>query len=656
MIKKLVLALIFYVIFAAATTSAQTQTALEFSGRVTADDLQGHIEAFLDLDGDWTIENIQDAPFRKVTIRGVDFGYTKGAIWLRTHLRNTSNATDNWRIHFRENFLPVINAYSVSPGISPKLINQTTTTSTFFDRLVIYPEVIIPLELGPGQETVLYVMYRSDGATQTSFGIHSAEDFTTFAAARTARNFVFYGMILFLTVAATLAFLITRHSVFAAYGFYTAAALIYMMHADGNAFQYIWPSAPVFNNYASILTGTGFIVTGANFARQFLQTKLRHPVMDRLLLGAMILAIGLVASTITGETQTVKKLLVLLGFLSILLFTASGLVSARTRFREVRFYVIAWTGALFASAVMMSRHWFGIDISEDTQLDAMRVVMVSDAAFMGLAILDRFNQLKQARQEVMKVSLDQAQRTLALSRRMQDLERKHDLATELAEARGRKLSDTVHDIRQPLHALRLNIQAMIGSPDQAVANIQDIEKTFAYLEDLVASELDMRAQNERVPEPHSPANAITDAVEVGEILIGVRDMFASDAAAKGIEISVVACSAHTTVPPLPLMRLVSNLVSNAVKFTPTGKVLVGVRRRSNGLRLEVHDTGPGLSETDFRQALGRSVRIGDEAQKIDGSGLGLAIVQEIVVSHGMRIGILPRQSPGTSIYVMLPAA
>ena len=62
-------------------------------------------------------------------------------------------------------------------------------------------------------------------------------------------------------------------------------------------------------------------------------------------------------------------------------------VAARTRFREVRFYVFAWCGAVIASAIMTARHWFGIDIPEDTQLDAMRVVMVFDAAFMGLAIL-----------------------------------------------------------------------------------------------------------------------------------------------------------------------------------------------------------------------------------------------------------------------------
>lgn len=652
--RSLALLLLSYLIAMPAATHAVEAPVVELTGHTTASDLAGHIEAHLDLSGTETIQTVRDAPFRLLTTRGVDFGYTHGAVWMRFRLKNLTPDTAEWRLHFRENFLPEMDVHAFAPGAAPVLIDRTVKTSTFADRAIAYPEVTIPLSLPPGSEKIVYVMYRSDGSTQTSFEIRTRAGFEAYSAARTARNFVFYGMILFLAVAATLAFMITRLGVFAAYGAYAAAGLIFMMHADGNAFQYLWPHAPAFNNYASILTGTAFIVTGAMFARVFLQTARRHVVMDRLLLAVILLSIGMVVSTIVVETQLVKKLLVLLAFIGILLFTASGLVAARTRFREVRFYVFAWTGALFASGMMTSRHWFGIDISEDTQLDAMRVVMVFDAAFMGLAILDRFNQLKQARQRAMRLSLEQARRSLGLSRRLSDLEKQYALATELAEARGRRLSDTAHDLRQPLHALRLTVQSIISAPGQPGSGGEEVEKTFAYLEELVASELNESVGSTRAADPPSSGHS-AEPVGIGEILGGVRDMFVADAADKALDLRVMPTSARTTVPPLALMRLVSNLMVNAIKYTDEGRVLVGVRPAGDHVHLEVHDTGPGLDEDTFRRMLGRSVRL-EPTAATPGAGLGLAIVDEIVSTHGLEIGLLPRESRGTSIRVVLPAA
>ena len=94
---------------------------------------------------------------------------------------------------------------------------------------------------------------------------------------------------------------------------------------------------------------------------------------------------------------------------------------------------------------------------------------------------------------------------------------------------------------------------------------------------------------------------------------------------------------------------------NAIKYTNQGRVLVGVRRAGDRVHLEVHDTGPGLDDATFHRMLGRSVRL-DPGSATQGAGLGLAIVHEIVLTHGLEIGLVPRQTPGTSIRVVLPAA
>lgn len=644
--------LLYVALWAHTTFAAAVAQPVELRGPMLSDDLVGTFDAYLDLEHAMRIEEVRRIPFERVIGRSVDFGYTKGTIWLRLSVENLTEGSTQWRMHFRENFFPLIEVYLASDGNAPVLIERQDLTTRFADRNLEYPDVIIPLELPVAKISTIYVKYQSGGASQTSFALRTAESFATHATTRIAKNFIYYGMMLFLMIASIVAFFATRLGVFAAYGAFALAGLMFLSHADGNAFRYLWPESPMFNSFASVLTGAGFILSGSNFARLFLQTQKHHRVFDFLLLVAMTSAVAMVVATIFIDAQSVKKALVLAAFASIILFTLSGLNAARTRFREVRFYVLAWSGALISSAIMTARHWLGIDISEEFQFDSMRVVTVFDAAFMGLAILDRFNQLKRARQQALESSLSTAQQSLVLSRRLQELEERVSVAQELAETRGRQLSDTAHDLRQPLHALRLNVQALVDNPSGSSLKNSDIEQTFTFLETLVANELN--AQNAPI-ESAQPVPE-TAATPMSTVLNRVGDMFGSDASAKGLDLRIVPSSRSVAVPALDLMRIAGNLVSNAIKYTESGKVLVGVRMHGSAVRLEVHDTGTGMDDADFQRALGRGERLEEGKDLADGHGLGLSIVGKLLAPQGLAMGLLPRASQGSSVYVELPIA
>ncbi|MEM7212643.1 MAG: sensor histidine kinase [Pseudomonadota bacterium] len=644
--------ILFYVFLWMQTTVVLAAAApLELRGTIEPTDTVGYVEAWHDPSNAATIADVASMPFERIAARSVDFGYTKGTIWLRLRLRNAMAAGSGWRLHFRENFFTQIQVHVAKPGAPPVLVERQGPETRFAERQFSYPDVVIPLDLPPGKDATVYVAYQSSGSSETSFSLRTADDFAMLAATRIAKNFAYYGMMLFLAIAATVAFLVTRLGVFAGYCAYAVAGFMFLMHADGNAFRYLWPEWPAFNAYASVLTGWGVIFAGSNFARQFLQTRQYHRVFDAMLLAAMIIACAMVLATVAADTQMIKKYMVLLAFISILLFTLAGLNAARTRFREVRFYVLAWTGALISSGIMMARHWLGIDISEEVQFDSMRIVTIFDAAFMGLAILDRFNQLKRARQQALESSLTAAQRSLDLSRRLQELEERYSVANELAETRGRRLTDTAHDLRQPLHALRLNVQALVENPSGGGLKATEVEETFTYLETLVTEELN--AQTRSSVRPRSQPAAVS---QVSAVLTRIEEMFEADAREKGLELRVVSSGQRVALPMLDLMRISGNLVSNAVKYSDAGKILVGARRRSDCIRLEVHDAGAGMSLTEFQQAMARGERLTREAGAIEGYGLGLNIVSELAAKHGLKTGLLPRPSGGTSVYVELPRA
>ena len=109
-------------------------------------------------------------------------------------------------------------------------------------------------------------------------------------------------------------------------------------------------------------------------------------------------------------------------------------------------------------------------------------------------------------------------------------------------------------------------------------------------------------------------------------------------------------SLTVTVPAIVLMRIVSNLVSNGVKYTESGGVLMGVRRRSAGAEIWICDTGLGLSATEineFRQE-------GRKGAQSQGHGLGLAVCFGLAQEHGLGLTVSSRPGQGTVFRLSLP--
>jgi signal transduction histidine kinase len=135
------------------------------------------------------------------------------------------------------------------------------------------------------------------------------------------------------------------------------------------------------------------------------------------------------------------------------------------------------------------------------------------------------------------------------------------------------------------------------------------------------------------------------------VLRGIADMFASEATEKGLDLKLVLAAPDAKVSTYPLMRIVSNLVSNAIKYTREGRVVIALRRNGSGHRIEVHDTGPGLSGASFEQALVRNQRLDRDLDVAEGSGLGLSVVKEVAEANDWTITSCADRRTGASIRI-----
>lgn len=640
-------------------------------GPLSVKELPAQIDYYLDVDWSKTAAQMaaEDSQlFKPLDAQHINFGYTSNRIWLRMGIENLMDDNTNWRLHFIENFFQNFDVYLIRQTQDAHLrpiehIVALDQNSKFNERPISFPELVTPLDIATGEKVTVLVAYWSQGSSQVDIALETADSFSTVAVSRMAKSYTSYGMMVILIIAASIAFGFLRHFLYLAYIAYAVTILLFLLHADGVGFQYLWPNLPNFNAIASVFFGAGVIISCAYYSRIILRTKTHHPFVDKVLFGLVICVSVLTLAGLLISPQLLKQNLICLAFVGIMLCIWAGLVAAQTRFKEVRFYILAWIGAIISVGIMNMRHVFGFGIEQDIELHSIRVTMVFDAVMMGLAIADRYSHMRKSRQHAMEENLAEAERNLELNSRLYDLEDQYKLAVDLVQSRDEYLKNTVHDLRQPLHALRLNIEKLKHAKAANRANETDsrnIDETFSYLEALIADHLknSVSPENLNAPprRPHTLSQFDDSPLDVPAVLKSIHEMFLPDAIDKGLDFEYSAKGYDAKIDPLVLMRIMTNLVSNAIKYTDKGAIQLTTRKSKKALRIELRDTGSGMSDEEFKTAQNREVRLPENQNVIEGNGYGLTIVRGLVQKHNLKLYLAPSKHRGTRIILEIPDA
>jgi len=143
---------------------------------------------------------------------------------------------------------------------------------------------------------------------------------------------------------------------------------------------------------------------------------------------------------------------------------------------------------------------------------------------------------------------------------------------------------------------------------------------------------------------------------IGDLMRSLEIEFAPSARAKGLRLTLVPCSLAVESDRSLLRRLLQNFISNAIKYTPRGRVLVGCRRHGQSLRIGVYDTGVGIPVMKRGEIFKEFHRLEQGARIARGLGLGLSIVERLarVLNHSIA---LDANAGGGSVFsVSVPVA
>jgi len=258
-----------------------------------------------------------------------------------------------------------------------------------------------------------------------------------------------------------------------------------------------------------------------------------------------------------------------------------------------------------------------------------------------------------AREELLQAFADQAAIAIANVRlfdEIQDKSRRLELANTY---KSRFLAAASHDLRQPLHALNLFVAQLKAERDPAVQNrlVARIDAAVDAMNELFDGLLDMSKLDAGVLEVRRTE------FPVQQLLARMETTFAAAAREKGLRLRVAPSRAWIRSDFILLERILLNLVSNAVRYTTRGGVLIGCRPRGGELRLDVLDTGPGIPADQRRNVFGEFYRLAaPEPARRGGLGLGLAIVERLGELLGHPVELASRLGTGSRFSVSVPQA
>ena len=245
------------------------------------------------------------------------------------------------------------------------------------------------------------------------------------------------------------------------------------------------------------------------------------------------------------------------------------------------------------------------------------------------------------------------QRTAELLRLNDELARAKTVAEEANLSKTRFLAAASHDILQPLNAARLYASSLresashLGREERADL-ARNVDISLEAVEEILGALLDISRLDAGATKPE-----ISD-VPVADLMRMLEVEFAPIAKAKGLDMRFVSTKLAIRTDRRLMRRLLQNLVSNALKYTLRGRVLVGCRRSGEALRIEVWDTGLGIPAEQQRTVFQEFQRLDAGARIARGLGLGLSIVERLCRVLGHPLGLTSRPSKGSVFSVTAP--
>jgi PAS domain S-box-containing protein len=320
---------------------------------------------------------------------GPNFGITSSAIWLKLTLRPAANAPAAWLLEVA--YAPLFKLELYTPGPGGAYVHQSAGVSRpFASRLIPHRNHVLPVTLQPGSPATVYLLVQSEGSVTVPATLWQPAALWEHDQAAYGAFGLYFGLLIGLFIYNLLLFVSVRDKVYLVYVGYVAGMALFQVTLTGLGNQFLWPDL-VWWNSRSPPAGTVMVATfGLLFARTFLLSKARTPLLDKFILvqvGIFMLALVVLLAYSYTLASYIATGLVLV---SVTTLMVAGIFGLRHGHPGARNFLIAWA-VLLLSVVLQALHNIGTLPSNVLTSNAVLFGSALEMLLLSFALADRIN-------------------------------------------------------------------------------------------------------------------------------------------------------------------------------------------------------------------------------------------------------------------------
>lgn len=601
----------------------------------------------------------QDVWVPTKSLRAVNEGLTQDKLWYRIAWRNADNRDFRGFLAINNPLLDAVEIHAFVDGKSlPTVI--TGDTRPFRTRLVDETAFLMPVEIAPLSTMVVYVSLENRDAMKTN--IEFIEQ-NAWLKNRSDQEIIFFSIIsvmLVLAIYHAAFYLKSREAAFIHYAWFELCAIFFNLVQEGYTFRWWWPDLPRWHNFTDTLSVGLLIASGARYAMTHMREEHIGRGFHRALEVISNLAYGGAVIGMAFPYQWTLVFLLSLLFTGLLIGLSIGVRKYLTPTRISIFYGIGWfvmmSGAL--TRVVAELGWipFNTLVAHASLLGVML-----QSLFLALGMSDEYAARKRAIVEAQQKLLDMerentevlerrvAERTEDLSLALGVLEDEKRRAEQSSQHHRKLIATAAHDLRQPLHAMRLICDTAVSSdPHPALTRLSQGLAQFSGVFD---SLFDISRLDHASVTPHA------ESIDLTEFLASLLADMEAVCRDSGVTLQTdiptedpVMCITDTRM----LSRMLWILVDNALAHARCSTLLIRLNFHRNTPQIHVQDDGIGIPAHERENIFTEFYSLGNDSRDRRGMGLGLALCKRLGEAQGMSLSVEEAAPQGTRFTLRFP--